>query len=282
MLTMNKKSNARKIELAVFDTAGTFCDGPADLRNRWPADDLKGCKAPVIPFYETLKAYGIECSWETIRKPMGVYKPDHLRILLNDPQIMQQWTAKYGSPWTETDFEEVLAYFRKLLSMYIVDKDLARPIDGASTCFDALKKAGVTLGCDTGYFASDAEALNKVLEENCGLSFDVSSNAEKVPGRPAPFMIYDCMQQAFEQTGKVISCESVVKIDDTAAGILSGKNAGAWTIAVYASGSNGYDELEASEPDYLVPDISYVGDVILTGINERLRSGGHPGQGGMR
>ena len=41
-----------KIELAVLDTAGTFCDGPCDLRNRWPLDDLRGCKAPVIPFYE--------------------------------------------------------------------------------------------------------------------------------------------------------------------------------------------------------------------------------------
>ena len=40
-----------KIELAVLDTAGTFCDGPQDLRHRWPEDDLRGCKAPVVPFY---------------------------------------------------------------------------------------------------------------------------------------------------------------------------------------------------------------------------------------
>ena len=52
-----------KIELAVLDTAGTFCDGPGDLRHRWPKDDLRGCKAPVIPFYEALKEFGIECEW---------------------------------------------------------------------------------------------------------------------------------------------------------------------------------------------------------------------------
>ena len=49
-------------------------------------------------------------------------------------------------------------------------------------------------------------------------------------------------------TGKVIPCESVVKIDDTAPGMICGNNAGAWTIGLYASGSNDYDKLASSKP----------------------------------
>lgn len=268
-----------KIELAVLDTAGTFCDGPGDLRSRWPLDDLRGCKAPVIPFYEALREFGVECDWATIRKPMGMFKPTHLRLLLNDPDIAAQWEEKNGAPWTEEDFEKVLATFRPLMSKYIVDPDLAKPIPGALECIEELRKAGILVGCDTGYYQEDSLALNKSLEDNYGMKFDVVTNAEKVPGRPSPFMVYDCMLSAYKITEKPIPCESVVKIDDTAAGMKCGNNAGAWTIGLYASGSNSYDELAASKPDFLVPDVSYVPEIVFGQIEPRLRRGERPGQG---
>ncbi|MEA4921895.1 MAG: HAD hydrolase-like protein [Eubacteriaceae bacterium] len=268
-----------KIELAVLDTAGTFCDGPGDHRDRWPLDDLRGCKAPVIPFYEALKAFGVECDWATIRKPMGNFKPTHLRMLLNDPEVAAQWEEKNGAPWTEDDFDKVLATFRPLMSKYIIDEDLAQPITGAPECIDKLHAAGILVGCDTGYYQEDSLALNKVLEDKFGMKFDVVTNSEKVPGRPTPFMVYDCMQQAYEITKKPIPCESVVKIDDTAAGMICGNNAGAWTIGLYASGSNDYDKLASSKPDFLVPDVSYVPEIIFGQIEPRLRRGERPGQG---
>ena len=268
-----------KIELAVLDTAGTFCDGPCDLRHRWPLDDLRGCKAPVVPFYEALKAFGIECDWAAIRKPMGAFKPTHLRMLLNLPEVSSQWEEKYGRPWNEDDFEKILATFRPLMSKYIVDEDLARPIPGAVEAIDKLKAAGILVGCDTGYYAEDSANLNRVLDEKFGMKFDVVTNAEKVPGRPSPFMVYDCMLSAYKLTNKVIPCEAVVKIDDTAPGMKCGNNAGVWTIGLYASGSNDYDMLAASKPDFLVPDVSYVPEIIFEQIEPRLRRGERPGQG---
>lgn len=268
-----------KIELAVLDTAGTFCDGPGDLRHRWPLDDLRGCKAPVVPFYEALKEHGIELDWATIRKPMGNFKPTHLRMLLNLPEVSQQWEEKYGRPWNETDFDNILATFRPLMTKIIVDEDLAKPIEGAAECFNELKKAGILVGCDTGYYQEDSQRLNKVLAEKYNLVFDVATNAEKVPGRPWPFMVFDCMLEAYKLNKKVIPVEAVVKIDDTAAGMKCGNNAGCWTIGLYASGSNTYEELAASKPDFLVPDISYVPEIIFGQIEPRLRRGERPGQG---
>ncbi|MGI6733583.1 MAG: HAD hydrolase-like protein [Anaerovoracaceae bacterium] len=268
-----------KIELAVLDTAGTFCDGPGDLRHRWPLDDLRGCKAPVVPFYEALREYGIECDWATIRKPMGNFKPTHLRMLLSLPEVSAQFEEKYGRPWNEEDFEKILATFRPLMSKYIVDEDLARPIDGALECIEKLRAAGILVGCDTGYYEEDSLKLNKLLEDKFGMKFDVVTNSEKVPGRPSPFMVYDCMLSAYKLTNKVIPIEAVVKIDDTAAGMKCGNNAGCWTIGLYASGSNDYDTLAASKPDFLVPDVSYVPDIIFGQIEPRLRRGERPGQG---
>lgn len=268
-----------KIELAVLDTAGTFCDGPGDLSHRWALDDGRGCKAPVVPFYEALQAFGIECDWASIRKPMGNFKPTHLRMLLDLPEVSEQWQAKYGRKWNQEDFDAVLATFRPLMSKYIVDEDLAKPIDGAVECIDALRKAEILVGCDTGYYEEDSKNLNALLEKKYGLRFDVVTNAEKVPGRPYPFMVYDCMLSAQKLTGKVIPIESVVKIDDTAPGMLCGNNAGCWTIGLYASGSNNYDQLAAAKPDFLVPDVSYVEDIIFGQIEPRLRRGERPGQG---
>ena len=268
-----------KIELAVLDTAGTFCDGPCDLSSRWPLDDGRGCKAPVVPFYEALRQFGIECDWATIRKPMGAFKPTHLRMLLNDPKISAQWEEKYGRPWNEDDFEKVLAAFRPLMSKYIVDDDLTRPIDDEIEAIAKLREAGILVGCDTGYYAEDSANLYKVHEDKYGMHFDVVMNAEKVPGRPSPFMVYDCMLSAYKMTNRVIPIEAVVKIDDTAAGMKCGNNAGCWTIGLYASGSNNYDELAASKPDFLVPSVAYVPEIIFGQIEPMLRRGMRPGQG---
>lgn len=276
---MYNRRYSGKIELAVLDTAGTFCDGPCDLRHRWPLDDLRGCKAPVVPFYEALLQFGIELDWASIRKPMGNFKPTHLEMLLNLPEVEVQWQEKYGRKWNKEDFDKVLATFRPLMTKYIVDEDLAKPIDGAVECIEKLRKAGILVGCDTGYYQEDSKALNKVLESKFGLKFDVVTNAEKVPGRPWPFMVYDCMLEAQKLTKKVIPIESVVKIDDTAPGMLCGNNAGCWTIGLYASGSNDYDTLAASKPDFLVPDVSYVPEIIFGQIEPRLKRGERPGQG---
>ena len=78
------------------------------------------------------------------------------------------------------------------------------------------------------------------------------------------------MLEAYEITKEAIPVQSVVKIDDTAPGMLCGNNAGAWTIGLYASGSNNYDQLAAAKPDFLVPDVSYVPEIIFGQIEPCL------------
>lgn len=263
-----------KIKLAVLDTAGTFCDGPQDLRQRWPEDDLRGCKAPVVPFYEVLRNHNIIVDWATIRKPMGNFKPTHLRMLLELPEVEEQFVREFGHKYTEEDFQLLLSEFRPLMTKYIVDDDLSKPIDGAPEVIRKLREAGILVGCDTGYYAEDSAKLNKKLEEKYGMHFDVTTNSEIVPGRPTPFMVYDCMLKT-----NTVNIESVVKIDDTAAGMICGNNAGCWTIGLYASGSNDYDKLAASKPDFLVPSVEYVPEIIFGQIEPRLRRGERPGQG---
>lgn len=263
-----------KINMVIFDTAGTVCDGPQDLRHRWPEDDLRGSKAPVVPFYEVLKKHGVIVSWSVIRQPMGMYKPDHLRYLLDLPEVKSQYISANGHEYTEDEFEKMIDEFKSLLPKYCIDDDLVKPIDGAIHCINELRGAEMIIGCDTGYFDNISKLLNKKLEDQFGLYFDVATNSEIVQGRPSPFMVYDCMVK-----GKIWPAESVVKVDDTAKGVLSGNNAGCWTIGVYASGSNDYSKLAAAKPDFLIPSIARVPDIIFGQIEPLLRRGIRPGQG---
>jgi phosphonoacetaldehyde hydrolase len=125
-----------------------------------------------------------------------------------------------------------------------------------------------------GYTKEASAALRKVLKEKHGVVFDVTTDAETVKGRPTPFMVFDCMDKT-----DVYPVEAVVKVDDTAAGMHEGRNAGAWTIGLYATGSNDYDQLAAANPDFLVPSIRYVPEMIFYQIEPRLRRGELPGQG---
>jgi len=269
---MYTRSYTGKVNMVIFDIAGTICDGPQDLRHRWPQDDLRGCKAPVVPFYKVLSNHGMLMDWETIRKPMGTFKPDHLRLLMDLPESRDKYLAKYGHPYTEEEFHAILDEYMTLLLKYSIDDDLIRPTNGAADVINTLQMSEVIVGADTGYFASIANILLKKLEQTYNICFDVATNSENVQGRPSPFMIYDCMAKA-----RIWPIESVVKVDDTAAGILSGNNAGCWTIALYESGSNDYENLKAAKPDFIVPNIMDVPRVIWEQINPMLRKGEKPG-----
>jgi phosphonoacetaldehyde hydrolase len=263
-----------KIQLAVLDTAGTFCDGPGDLSRLFPGDDTRGCKAPVIPFDETLRKHGIIIDWASIRKPMGLFKKTHLQRLLELEEVRPQFVKEFGHEWTQMDLDALYEEFLPLLNTYIVHPELAKPIDGTMECLKKLREAGIIIGCDTGYTRESSGLLNRYLEQHYGIVFDVVTNAEEVPGRPSPFMVFDCMKKA-----NVFPVEAVVKVDDTAAGMYEGSNAGCWTIGVYATGSNTYDQLAQARPDFLVPSVRYVPEVIFIDIEPRLRRGERPGQG---
>ena len=133
---------------------------------------------------QLLRNHNIIVDWATIRKPMGNYKPKHLRMLLELPEVKEQYLREFGHPYTEEEFDMLVGEFRPLMTKYIVDDDLSKPIEGALECIYKLKEAGISVGCDTGYYNDDSIMLNKKLEDKYGMHFDVATNSEIVPGRP--------------------------------------------------------------------------------------------------
>ena len=156
----------------------------------------------------------------------------------------------------------------------VVSEDLIRPIDGVKECIDELRAAGMLIACDTGYPKEACDVIYATLADRFGITFDVVADSEVVAGRPTPFLVYDCMSQT-----NVYPVEAVVKADDIELGLHEGRNSGAWTVGVYASGVHGYERLQKADPDYLIPSVKYLPELIFNQIQSRLMRGDQPGEG---
>ena len=263
-----------RIKLVILDIGGTVCDGPQDLKNLYPNDDGLAVKGPVVVMDDIFKDYKMDVDWTTIRKPMGLFKKDHLRVILQYEDVAEQFREKQGHDWTEGDLEEMFTQFRRKIPAVVVSEDLIRPIDGVKDCIDELRAAGILIACDTGYPKEACDAIYATLADKHGIRFDVVADSEVVAGRPTPFLVYDCMSQT-----NVYPVDAVVKADDIELGLHEGRNSGAWTVGVYASGVHGYERLQKADPDYLIPSVKYLPELIFNQIQSRLMRGDQPGEG---
>lgn len=246
------------VEAVVFDYAGCLVDGPQDLSDRYENDDGRGVKAPVIAIEETLREYGIHLSWDRIREPMGLYKKDHLRALLTTGTVQEQFREEYGRDWNREDVDEMYDHLREVLVDVVVRDDLARPIDGAKAVLEELKRDGKLLGNTTGYGRRSATALNATLNETYNLTLDYDTHSDAVPaGRPHPWMLQDVMQAL-----EVYPPHAVVKVGDTTSDIREAINAGVWSVGIYETGNDDFEELRDAGADFLLPSIRRVPHVV--------------------
>lgn len=207
----------RKTEAVIFDWAGTTVD--------------YGCFAPVQAFMEAFSYYGIVPTIEEVRKPMGMLKIDHIRMMLGMERIGGLWKEINGRDWNDDDVKSVYQIMEKktleILSGFADVKPYVRETVAK------LRSHGIRIGSTTGYTDEMMEIVAASAKEN-GYEPDVWITPDSVGnmGRPYPYMIFKNMEKL-----KVFSVENVVKVGDTVSDILEGKNAGVTTIGVIEGSS---------------------------------------------
>lgn len=261
------------IRLVILDIAGTVCDGPQDLRHLYPNDDGLAVKGPVIVFEKMFRKHRMEVDWATIRRPMGKFKKEHLREILEIAEVAAQFRKVHKREWNDRDIETMFDMFRPEMAKVAATEDLIRPFEGVREAIDELRGAGILVGCDTGYSKEACESIYRTLEKKHGIVFDVVADSENVRGRPTPFLVYDCMYKA-----NVYPPAAVVKADDIRAGVQEGANSGAWTVGLYATGMHDYETLRYAGADYLVPGVKQLPALVFNEIQPRLLKGGMPGE----
>ena len=111
-----------------------------------------------------------------------------------------------------------------------------------------LRYNGVKVALNTGY---NIDIQNLLVDKLNMINFidDYISSDEVTKGRPSPYMIHGLM----ERNG-VTDINKVLKVGDTVADILEGKNAGCDTVGVL-SGSDSLSMLKKVKPKFVVNNI---------------------------
>ncbi len=235
-------NNYLKINAIIFDWSGTTVD--------------YGCMAPAITFKNIFSQNGIEVDMSLIRSFMGLPKKEHIRKLLENELISNQWLEKYGkkpdSILLDKLYNDFTPQLFKILGNY------SKPINGVTETVKELKHNGLKIGSTTGY---TKEMMQIVLAESRKYSYEpdcIVTPEEAGAGRPMPFMCYLNLIKL-----KVYPAITAVKVGDTISDIKEGLNAGMWSIGVI-KGSNelglSQDEIDSYDKKELSKMIKKVRD----------------------
>jgi len=200
----------------VFDWAGTTIDF--------------GSFAPMGVFVEAFARFGITATVEQARAPMGMPKWNHIRTMLDDPDLGGQWQAAQKSPASDAAVDAIYKVFVPM-NEEVVAK-YATLVPGGKAAIDALRAMGLKIGSTTGYTRSIMERVLPVAAAQ-GYAPDNLVCADDLPeGRPGPLQMY----QTFIDL-RVYPASAVIKVDDTEPGIAEGVAAGCLTVGVALSGN---------------------------------------------
>lgn len=206
-----------KVEAVIFDWAGTTVD--------------YGCFAPVYAFIEVFKSLGIEPTVEEVRKPMGMRKKDHIRMMMEMPRIKSLWLEKQGKDWNEGDIDKVYEKSeREIMNRLSGFLDIKPYV---VETVKELKKRGIKIGSTTGYTDEMMEVVVPLAKEaGYNPDFWMSPDGVKNLGRPYPYMIFENLKKL-----KIKSVKNAIKIGDTESDIEEGKNAGMISVGVIEGSS---------------------------------------------
>ncbi|WP_434519363.1 phosphonoacetaldehyde hydrolase [Pseudomonas sp. NFX1] len=266
----------KQLQAVILDWAGTVVDF--------------GSFAPTQIFVEAFAEFGVQVSLEEARGPMGMGKWDHIRTLCDLPTIAERYRLAFGRTPTDNDVTAIYERFMPLQIEKIAEHSALIP--GALEAIEQLRAKDLKIGSCSGY---PAVVMDKVvaLARTKGYVADHVVATDEVPnGRP-----YPAQSLANVIALGISDVAACVKVDDTWPGILEGRSAGMWTVALTCSGNalgltyEQYKALpeaeleqartrigqifEGARPHYLIDTIAELPGVIAD-IEARLQQGEMP------
>lgn len=223
------------MKAVILDWAGTVLDC--------------GVYSPAVVFIDVFQQEGVPISMEEARGPMGAHKRVHIRKITELSSVRRRWYEKHGSYPTESDVERMFTKFVPLQIACL--HQYSGMITGAVETVDELQKTrGLKIGSTTGFTGAMVDIL-KLAAAKAGYVPDCYVAADEVPqARPFPFMVWlNCIKL------NVHPIAAIVKVDDTADGVLEGVTAGTWSVGLARTGNYmGLNEAELHELQTKQPD----------------------------
>ncbi|HEY1448833.1 MAG TPA: phosphonoacetaldehyde hydrolase [Caulobacteraceae bacterium] len=264
------------IKAIVFDWAGTVVD--------------HGCIAPVIALQKVFAGAGTPITEAEARADMGRAKRDHIRGLLAMPRIAGVWREAHGGPPSEADVNRLHDAVEPMMRESGADR--AKLIPGAER-LASLAERGVRIGSTTGYTRSMMEGIAPFAAKQGYAPEAMICSGETPEGRPSPLGMWKALIEL-----SAWPASACVKVDDSPVGIEEGRNAGAWTVGIAATGNGvGLDlaalealeiserrrridaagaDLKAAGADFVIDSVAGI-EPVLVQISDRIARGERPG-----
>ncbi|OLU33698.1 phosphonoacetaldehyde hydrolase [Pseudomonas sp. PA15(2017)] len=224
------------LQAVILDWAGTVVDF--------------GSLAPTQIFVEAFAEFGVKVSIDEARGPMGMGKWDHIRTLCNVPAIAERYREKFGRKPTDDD---VTTIYERFMPLQIEKIGLhSALIPGALDAIATLRDRGLKIGTCSGYPAQVMAKVVDIARDNGYVPDHVVATDEVPNGRPHPAQ--SLANVIALSINDVAAC---VKVDDTWPGILEGRSAGMWAVALTCSGNAlglTYEEYKALPPEKLAKE----------------------------
>lgn len=183
--------------------------------------------APAVAFVEVFQKHRVSVSMSEARVPMGLRKDAHIKALTENVDVKQRWMKVHGRFPDHSDVEKMYQDFVPL-QLAVLSK-YSKLLPGTAETMQRLRKDyNIKIGSTTGFIRSMVDVILTDVAKQ-GFTPDVTVAGDEVINgcRPKPFMIYRNMDLL-----DVHPIESVIKVDDTASGVVEALEAGCWGIGV--------------------------------------------------
>lgn len=208
--------------LVVFDMAGTTVQDQGEV----PA-----------AFTSALLRQGVEVTPEQLNTVRGASKRQAVLNLMPE------------GPDRESRAERAYAAFKLDLGHRFSLG--VKSVAGAMQTFEWLRKQGVKVALNTGFDREITDLLLNALQWTTDVVDAVACGDEVRLGRPAPYLIFRCLELTETQ-----NVHEVAVVGDTALDLQSGHNAGAkWNIGVL-SGAHSREKLEREPHTHILPSVA--------------------------
>jgi 2-aminoethylphosphonate--pyruvate transaminase/phosphonoacetaldehyde hydrolase len=205
------------IEAIILDWAGTTVD--------------YGSRAPIIAFKNAFAHYGVALSEASIRQDIGIDKKSHVRKILQQPEIANNWEAAHPTIPLATATDEVYRQFQHEITQVL--SETAQLKSGMTELIQFANDHHIQLATTTGYTQAMLDQLLPLAaEQGYQPLVNITSEQTNHVGRPQPAMVELAMQKL-----NVTDPAHVIKVGDTINDVLEGKNAGVISVGVVEGGN---------------------------------------------
>jgi len=209
-----------KISMVMFDLSGTTVHDDTGVQD---------C------LYKAAQEFNLKTTPEEILLHMGTNKIHLYQFLIareRGKKIDMKDFERIKDPETYEPAKEVFDRYEEIMIEHY--RKEVREVPGAADTFRWCHEHGIKVATDTGFHREITDAIMEGLGWVRDGLVDLPVDVEHIPGqigRPAPFMIFYAMTQLDIQ-----SVHEVIKIGDTPADMLEGRNAGCRGVVGVLSG----------------------------------------------